>query len=203
MRERARQQACRRRGPAEQGRDEQVAEALDRDEHGQREPHEQQSVDGASAMPSRGRYRGKADREQAPVPRRGEQHDRHERRARKQIATLVPSTRRQQALDSERRARVRAARQVRTASRRRSPSRRCSASARCSRSRPATPLGIQRLLFGDVLGATRGDLLAGAALVAVVLVALRLAHWRLLAAGFDRDGARALGARRSPSTRCC
>jgi ABC-type Mn2+/Zn2+ transport system permease subunit len=58
---------------------------------------------------------------------------------------------------------------------------------------PATPLGIQELLFGDVLGASDADLLAGAALVALVLVALRLAHPRLLATGFDRDGARALG----------
>lgn len=58
---------------------------------------------------------------------------------------------------------------------------------------PATPLGIQGLLFGDVLGTSAGDLLAGAALVAVVLLALRVGHWRLLAAGFDRDGARALG----------
>ena len=58
---------------------------------------------------------------------------------------------------------------------------------------PAAPLGIQTLLFGDVLGTSRGDLLAGGALVAAVLVALRLAHPRLLAAGFDRSGARALG----------
>jgi ABC-type Mn2+/Zn2+ transport system permease subunit len=58
---------------------------------------------------------------------------------------------------------------------------------------PATPVGLQALLFGDVLGTTGGDLLAAAALAAVVLVALRLAHWRLLAAGFDRGGARALG----------
>lgn len=58
---------------------------------------------------------------------------------------------------------------------------------------PATPVGIQGLLFGDVLGTTSADLLAGAALVALVLLALRLAHWRLLAAGFDRGSARALG----------
>lgn len=58
---------------------------------------------------------------------------------------------------------------------------------------PATPVGIQGLLFGDVLGTSPSDLLAGAALVAAVLVALRLAHARLLATGFDRDGARALG----------
>lgn len=58
---------------------------------------------------------------------------------------------------------------------------------------PATPVGIQGLLFGDVLGTTDADLLAAAALVVVVLVALRLTHWRLLTAGFDRGGARALG----------
>ncbi|MBS1869107.1 MAG: metal ABC transporter permease [Actinobacteria bacterium] len=58
---------------------------------------------------------------------------------------------------------------------------------------PRTPVGIQGLLFGDVLSTTGADLLAGGALAAVVLLALRAAHWRLLAAGFDRDGARALG----------
>ncbi len=58
---------------------------------------------------------------------------------------------------------------------------------------PDAPLGIQGLLFGDVLGTTTSDLLAGGALVVAVLLALRLAHWRLLANGFDRDGARALG----------
>src|SRR6185436_729326 len=58
---------------------------------------------------------------------------------------------------------------------------------------PATPLALGNLLFGDVLGTTRGDLLAAAVLVALVLIALGLAHPRLLAAGFDRAGARALG----------
>jgi len=58
---------------------------------------------------------------------------------------------------------------------------------------PQTPVGIQGLLFGDVLGTSRGDLLAGAALVAVVLVALAAGHQRLLAVGFDRASARALG----------
>jgi ABC-type Mn2+/Zn2+ transport system permease subunit len=58
---------------------------------------------------------------------------------------------------------------------------------------PDTPVGIQGLLFGDVLGTSREDLLAGGALVAVVLLALRLGHHRLLAVGFDRGGARALG----------
>jgi ABC-type Mn2+/Zn2+ transport system permease subunit len=58
---------------------------------------------------------------------------------------------------------------------------------------PDAPLGIQGLLFGDVLGTTTGDLLAGGALVAAVLLALWAGHWRLLAVGFDRDGSRALG----------
>jgi ABC-type Mn2+/Zn2+ transport system permease subunit len=58
---------------------------------------------------------------------------------------------------------------------------------------PDTPVGLQGLLFGDVLATTGGDLLAAGALAAVVLVALRLAHWHLLAAGFDRGGAPALG----------
>jgi len=58
---------------------------------------------------------------------------------------------------------------------------------------PETPLGIQGLLFGDVLGTTTADLLAGAALAAVVLAALWVGHWRLLAGGFDRAAARALG----------
>jgi len=58
---------------------------------------------------------------------------------------------------------------------------------------PATPVGIESLLFGDVLGTSTADLLAGGALVALVLLALRTTHWRLLAAGFDRDAARALG----------
>jgi len=58
---------------------------------------------------------------------------------------------------------------------------------------PRTPLGLQSLLFGDVLGTSRADLLAAAALVALALHALRATHWRLLAAGFDRGAARALG----------
>jgi len=58
---------------------------------------------------------------------------------------------------------------------------------------PRTPLGLQSLLFGDVLGTSRADLLAAAALVALALLALRATHWRLLAAGFDRGAARALG----------
>lgn len=60
---------------------------------------------------------------------------------------------------------------------------------------PDAPARIQELLFGDVLGTSVGDLVAGAALAAVVLAALWLLHWRLLAVGFDRSGARALGIR--------
>jgi len=59
---------------------------------------------------------------------------------------------------------------------------------------PDVPPGIQGLLFGDVLGTTASDLLLGAALAAVVLVALWLLHWRLLAVGFDRTSAGAFGA---------
>ena len=59
---------------------------------------------------------------------------------------------------------------------------------------PESPPGVQDLLFGDVLGVTDLDLALGAALAAVVLAALRLLHGRLLAVGFDRTTARALGA---------
>lgn len=59
---------------------------------------------------------------------------------------------------------------------------------------PTAPVGVQGLLFGDVLGTTTADLLAGAALAAVVLAGLWVAHWRLLAAGFDRASARSVGA---------
>jgi ABC-type Mn2+/Zn2+ transport system permease subunit len=59
---------------------------------------------------------------------------------------------------------------------------------------PAVPPGIQSLLFGDILGTSAGDLWLGAGLAAVVLVALWLSHWRLLAVGFDRTSAPSLGA---------
>jgi ABC-type Mn2+/Zn2+ transport system permease subunit len=58
---------------------------------------------------------------------------------------------------------------------------------------PASPPGIESLLFGDVFGATDGDLAAAAILVAWTGVALRLLHGRLLVAGFDRGTARSLG----------
>ncbi len=59
---------------------------------------------------------------------------------------------------------------------------------------PDSPPGIEGLLFGDVLGTSAGDLVAGAALVAVVLATLWALHWRLLAVGFDRLSAGSLGA---------
>jgi ABC-type Mn2+/Zn2+ transport system permease subunit len=58
---------------------------------------------------------------------------------------------------------------------------------------PASPPGIETLLFGDILGPTDTDIASAAALVVVVAVALRLLHGRLLATGFDRGSARALG----------
>ncbi len=58
---------------------------------------------------------------------------------------------------------------------------------------PASPPGIGALLFGDPFGTTDGDLAAAAALAALVLLALRLLHGRLLVAGFDRGSARWLG----------
>jgi energy-coupling factor transporter ATP-binding protein EcfA2 len=50
------------------------------------------------------------------------------------------------------------------------------------------------LLFGDILGASNADLALAGGLAALVVLALRLLHWRLLTAGFDPGGARALGA---------
>ena len=58
---------------------------------------------------------------------------------------------------------------------------------------PSSPPGIESLLFGDVFGATDGDLLAAAILALLVAVTLRLLHGRLLIAGFDRGTARSLG----------
>lgn len=58
---------------------------------------------------------------------------------------------------------------------------------------PSSPPGIESLLFGDVFGVTDGDLIAAAALAALVAVSLRLLHGRLLIAGFDRGTARSLG----------
>ena len=61
---------------------------------------------------------------------------------------------------------------------------------------PASPPGLQALLFGDVLGASDADLALAGGLAAVLLAGLWLGHWRLLAVGFDPLGARALGVAR-------
>jgi ABC-type Mn2+/Zn2+ transport system permease subunit len=58
---------------------------------------------------------------------------------------------------------------------------------------PASPPGIEDLLFGDVLAVSRADLLITALIALPVLAVLGLAHGRLLAVGFDRTGARAIG----------
>ncbi len=58
---------------------------------------------------------------------------------------------------------------------------------------PESPPGIETLLFGDILGPTDADLASAAVLVVFVSAALWLLHGRLLATGFDRGSARALG----------
>lgn len=60
---------------------------------------------------------------------------------------------------------------------------------------PATPQSVETLLFGDILGVSRSDLIAAAVLTAVVLAALRALHSRLLVVSFDRTTARSLGVR--------
>jgi ABC-type Mn2+/Zn2+ transport system permease subunit len=60
---------------------------------------------------------------------------------------------------------------------------------------PASPPGLDALLFGDLLGVTNGDLVASAILAVLVLAALAALHRVLLVVGFDRANARALGAR--------
>ena len=58
---------------------------------------------------------------------------------------------------------------------------------------PDSPPGVETLLFGDILGPGDLDLIAAAVLAVVVPAALWLLHPLLLAAGFDRGSARALG----------
>jgi ABC-type Mn2+/Zn2+ transport system permease subunit len=58
---------------------------------------------------------------------------------------------------------------------------------------PDSPPGLESLLFGDILGPSDTDLITAAALVVGVAVALLLLHDRLLATGFDRSAAGALG----------
>jgi ABC-type Mn2+/Zn2+ transport system permease subunit len=58
---------------------------------------------------------------------------------------------------------------------------------------PASPPGIESLLFGDILGLSVGDLAMAAGLATVLGTGLWVGQHRLLAAGFDRTGAPALG----------
>ena len=58
---------------------------------------------------------------------------------------------------------------------------------------PASPPGIQGLLFGDILAASDTDLILAGSLALAVVVALRLLHGRLLVAGFDPGAAPSLG----------
>jgi ABC-type Mn2+/Zn2+ transport system permease subunit len=58
---------------------------------------------------------------------------------------------------------------------------------------PATPAGLGRLLFGDVLGLTDADVVLAGALALGLAAALAVLHPALLAVGFDRAHAAALG----------
>jgi len=60
---------------------------------------------------------------------------------------------------------------------------------------PAAPPGIQSLLFGDPLAITTRDLAIAAVLCVLALAALAVLHRALLAIGFDRSSAGALGLR--------
>ena len=60
---------------------------------------------------------------------------------------------------------------------------------------PSSPPGLQGLLFGDVLGVSNADLALAGGLAVVVVAALMVLHGRLLAVGFDRLSAPALGVR--------
>ena len=58
---------------------------------------------------------------------------------------------------------------------------------------PASPPGVQGLLFGDILAASDTDLILAGFLALAVVVTLRLLHGRLLVAGFDPGAAPSLG----------
>jgi ABC-type Mn2+/Zn2+ transport system permease subunit len=60
---------------------------------------------------------------------------------------------------------------------------------------PASPPGLNELLFGDLLGVSGTDLAIAAGLSVIVLTSLVLLHRQLLAVGFDRANAVAFGAR--------
>ena len=59
---------------------------------------------------------------------------------------------------------------------------------------PASPPGIQTLLFGDILAPSDTDLILSGVLAAAVVATLLVLHWRLLAVAFDRSTAGVLGA---------
>ena len=63
---------------------------------------------------------------------------------------------------------------------------------------PASPPGIQQLLFGDPLAVVPSDLVVAGILCAAALVALAALHRPLLALAFDRSNARALRLRPLP-----
>ena len=58
---------------------------------------------------------------------------------------------------------------------------------------PASPPGVQGLLFGDVLAASDTDIALSGALALIIVAALWSLHGRLLAVGFDRGSAASLG----------
>jgi ABC-type Mn2+/Zn2+ transport system permease subunit len=60
---------------------------------------------------------------------------------------------------------------------------------------PASPPGLDALLFGDLLGVTRSDVVASGLLAAGTGVLLLVLYRPLLVVGFDRTTARAFGAR--------
>ena len=60
---------------------------------------------------------------------------------------------------------------------------------------PATPRGLNAVLFGDALAVEPQDLVVTAVVVAALLTALVVLHHRLLAVGFDRGAAALIGAR--------
>ena len=63
---------------------------------------------------------------------------------------------------------------------------------------PASPPGIQQLLFGDPLAVVPSDLVVAGILCAAALIALAALHRPLLALAFDRSNARALRLRPLP-----